>query len=267
MQIAIFRDDAYPSLYQWDMLKRKLPDIIKKPMNSINSIENWTIVIGPIIDESIKFLTKSDGTKLYIKDISYTLLMALPFYKNEYKNIESELLEKCSDLIKNGLNETGISINSIIIHLPEYISMDNYAVWCENFFRATPNASISYISLIQPVYFSDSDKDENYLSIQYRIIPRPNKPEFAHELHGEFPVGKTNIGSVKFILNAGFEISKYFYVRQSGHVFADYGDITNGGKMYMRFKNGIITDAVGEFRGEEILFSANFPPATKLVML
>ena len=38
------------------MLKRKLPDIIKKPMNSINSIENWTIVIGPIIDESIKFL-------------------------------------------------------------------------------------------------------------------------------------------------------------------------------------------------------------------
>jgi len=225
LQIFIFRDD-YPTPEQWETLKGRLPEIIKFHCHPINSMEEWTIVIYPLTDDSVRIHACVEQAKLYERRNSYSLFMSIPFYKNENRNIESKLKSACIDLIENGFIETNNSMNSLIIHLPEYVAIDNYINWCKTFFIDNPEAPISYVMLIQPVYLSDLEKDESFLSLIDNIIPRCNKSTFANKLHLEFPIGKPTTDRFKEILNTGFELPMHHYRRQSGNIFAYYGDVT-----------------------------------------
>ena len=266
IHMSIIREVSYPSRQEWDSLKRLVLKLIRPAIFGNYSFEGWNIAMRSITDEHIRVHTGLEHATVYARKASYTLFMALPFYKNENKNIESNLKQACLDLIDKGFVESNISTNCLFIHLPEYVSLDDYMKWCSSFFCDNPAAPISYITLFQPVYATDPDKDESFLAFNHVEISRPNRIEAKNKLNIELPVGKST-NRVRHLIGPDFEIPKHHYIMQSGHIHIDCGDLTHGGKMKMRFDQGIITDAVGTLNKEEFQVSANFPPTTKLVLL
>lgn len=266
IQMSIIREVNYPSQQEWDALKREVSRRIWQATFGSYPFGGWNITIRALTDEHVRAHTGLDCATVYAKEASYTLFMALPFYKNEDKNIESNLKEACLDLINKGSIESNISKNCLFIHLPEYVSLDDYMDWCNRFFCDNPTAPISYITLFQPVYVTDPDKDESFLAFNHIEISRQNRIEPRNKLEIEMPVGRS-ANKIRHLIGPDFEIPKHHYIMQSGHIHIDCGDITHGGKMKMRFDHGIITDAVATLNGEEFSVSCNFPPTTKLVLL
>ena len=266
-QIIIFRMHNYPSPQEWASLIRNLVKLIKSQKYYLHYLaDGWDISILPLTDDQIKKLVGLESASIYRRSISYTLFIAVPFYKNEDKNIESNLMDACSDLINNGSIESDILKNSLFIHLPEYISIDNYKDYCQDFYLTNPDAPISYITLLQPAYTTDPIKDESFLAINHAVIERPNKLEPINKLNVEFPLG-TIVSEIKILFNMNFEIPDHHYTMQSGHIYVDYGDMTHGGKMKVKSIHGIIIDAIGEINKEKIIMSKNSPPNLRLILL
>jgi hypothetical protein len=267
IQIIIFRKDNYPSPQEWASLIRTLKILIRSNNYYMHYLVNgWDISITPLTNDQMKKLTGLDTASLYESKSSSTLFIALPFYKNENKNIESKLIDACSDLIDNGSIESNESKNSLFIHLPEYVSLEDYVDWCKEFFLKNPHAPISYITLLQPAYATDPEKDESFLATNYAVIERPNKPKPINKLKIELPIGKP-ANKITISFNIGFEIPKHHYTMQSGHIYVDYGDITRGGKMKVRYINGIIIHAIAEINREKIFLSKNYPSTLRLALL
>lgn len=266
IQMSIIRDVNYPNQREWDELKRFVLKLVRRAIFGNHAFKEWNIAMMPLTDEHIREHTGLDRATVYARKASYTLFMALPFYKNENKNIESNLKEACLDLINKGSVETNISKNCLFIHLPEYVSLNDYMDWCSHFFCDNPTAPISYITLFQPVYVTDPDRDETFLAFNHAEISRPNRIGSTNKLNIEIPLGKPS-NSVRHLIGPNFEIPKHHYTMQSGQVHIDCGDLTHGGKMKIRFDYGIVTDAVGTFNGEELSVSGTFPPTTRLVLL
>ena len=168
VRINIIRTGQFPTMQEWDSLKRHLSNFLKSARFSASSINGWDIITKPLTYDSIKNRVGLDDAKLFSNEVSYTLFMAAPFYKNEDKNIESKLNEACTDLINKGAMESDNSKNWLFIHLPEYVCMGDYVEWCNRFFCRNPTAPITNISLIQPVYVTNPDKDESFLAINYK---------------------------------------------------------------------------------------------------
>ncbi len=266
IQMIIIRKSQFPSKQEWDQLKRIVLKLVKHQIFSNWSIDGWYIAIRPLTYDQIKARIGLDQATLYSKKASYVLFMALPFYKNEDKNIESNLNAACSDLIEKGAIESNKSMNSLFIHLPEYVSLNDYATWCERFYINNPTAPISYITLFQPAYATDIDKDESFLAFNCKVISRPNRPESTNKLLIEIPIGKI-ANEFKHLFGQDSEIPKHHYIKQSGHIHIDCGDLTHGGMMKTRFDYGILTDAIGELNGEQFWIAGNFPPTTRLILL
>lgn len=251
---------------EWDYLKRILLKLLRSTSFLSFSINGWDIIIRSLTYDLIKDRVGLDDAKLYSNEISYTLFMASPFYKNEDKNIESKLDKACKDLINKGAMESDNLKNWLFIHLPEYVFMDDYVEWCNRFFRKKPTAPITNITLIQPVYVTDPDKDKNFLAINHKEINKETKEAITTRLQIEFPIG-IPVNSIKRFLGQNFEIPKQHYMMQSGHIHLDCGDMTHGGKMKTRFDYGIKTDAIAELKGEKFWIAGIFPPTTKLILL
>ncbi len=268
VQIVIFRKNDYPSPQEWDSLIRILLELIKSGTYFKHYLINgWDISITPLTDDQIKTVTGLETASLYEGKNSYTLFIAVPFYKNENKNIESNLKLACSDLIENGSIESNDLQNSLFIHLPEYVSLEGYIDWCKDFFLKNPNAPISYITLLQPAYATDpEDEDKSFLAINNEVIERPNNSKPINKLKIELPIGKTT-NKITTSFNTGFEIPKHHYSMQSGHIYADYGDITQGGEMKVKSIHGIMIDAIAELWREEFLLSINSPSTLRLALL
>lgn len=267
IQIVVIRKSSYPSLSDWAELMRNLPKLIKDQSNIHCLVCGWEIYIRRITDELIKEYTKSKESKLYSGEKSYTLFITSPFYKNEGKNIESKLKEACLSLIKKGVIETDKSRNWLFIHLPEYVSIENYIDWCNRFFNDNPSAPISGIFLFQPVYVTDPDKDVSFLAIHHEIIARPMCPTLDEKLALRIPIGIPIEAKANSVFYTGIDIPKYHYMKQSGHIHIHFGDFSNGGKLHLRFEHGIMIHGIHGFNGDEIILKANFPPTTRLTLL
>ncbi len=202
IQIAIIRKASYPSLSDWAELMIELPKLIKDQNDVYCLVSGWEIKIRHVTDDLIKEYTKSRESKIYTKEKSYTLFITSPFYKNEDRNIEYKLKEACLSLIKKGAIETDNSRNWLFIHLPEYVSIENYVDWSNRFFNNNPAAPISDIVLFQPIYVTDPDKDVSFLAIHHRVITRPAGPILTEKLALEIPIGMP-------IVNGDLEMPNY----------------------------------------------------------
>jgi hypothetical protein len=263
-QIMITRKGNYPSPQEWAALKRSVFMHVKEKNYCRYPIDGWEILMRPLTYDLIKERIGLDQATLYAKEASYTFFMALPFYKNEIRNITSKLDDACLDLIKKGGKESSTSKNILFIHLPQYISLDFYSEWCGRFFSHNPEAPIAFIALAQPVYAMDNN--EHFLAIDHRVISRPNRLDTCN-LEIEIPLLKP-VNEVKYLLDGDVEIPRHYYMMQSGNIQVDYGDFTHGAKTKLMFYNGIRFSAIiADPYGEKIEFSGNFPPTTNLVLL
>ena len=263
-QIMITRKSNYPSSQEWAALKRSISMHIKERNYCRYSINDWNISMSPLTYDLIKEQIGLDQATIYAKEASYTFFMALPFYKNEIRNITSKLNDACLDLVKKGSQESSTSKNSLFIHLPRYLSIDFYSEWCSQFFSSNPEAPIAFIALVQPEYAMDDN--EHFLAINHRIISRPNRLD-TYNLEIEIPLFKP-VNEVKYLLDGDVEIPRNYYLMQSGNIHVDYGDFTHGAKTKMMFYNGIRFSAIiADAYGEKIEFSGRYPPTTNLVLL
>ena len=270
IQIIIYRRDDYPSLQAWGSLIRALKMLIESKNNYIHClIEGWDISIIPLADKQIQKLMDLDTASLYEKENSYTLFISSPFYKNENRNIEFNLNRACSDLIENGSLESNDLQNSLYIHLPEYVSLEDYIDWCTDYFLKNPNAPISFITLFQPTYVTEDENDANScLAMNHATIMRPNNSKRIHKLTIELPVGRI-ANKITNSFNNFFETPKHHYRMQSGRIYAYYGDLSQGGKMKARFIHGIKIDAIAKIGidRKDAIFAINSPPTTQLTLL
>lgn len=220
-----------------------------------------------ITDDLIKDYTGFNESRIYTKEKSYILFITCPFYKNEDKNIQDKLEEACLTLTKNGIVETDRSHSWLFIHLPDYVSFDNYIDWCNRFFDNNPSAPISDIVLFQPIYVNDPKKDQSFLAIHNKIIRKPLSPTLIDKLIFGIPVGIPIEFKDNSIFFTGIDAPRHHYMKQSGMIYIYFGDFSEGGKLNVRFENGITIYGVHGFRGDEIILKANFPPSPKLALL
>lgn len=267
IQVMIIRRAGYPSLSDWAELMRKLPYLVKDPNNLHCPVCGWDVKTRHITEDLIKDYTGSSKAKIYTKEKSYTLFVTSPFYKNEDQNMRDKLEEACLSLTKKGAIETDKSRNWLFIHLPEYVPYDNYVDWCNRFFNDNPTAPISDIVLFQPIYATDPKKDVSFLAIRQKVITRPTGLALTDKLKLEIPVGIPIDAKSNSIFNEDIDILKHHYMKQSGQIYIDFGDLSKGGKFDLRFEHGIIIYGVHGFRGDELIFKPNFPPTTKLALL
>lgn len=269
-QVIIFRRDDYPSPQEWGSLIRELKMLIESKTNYIHLLINgWDISIIPLADKQIQKMMDLDNASLYKERNSYTLFISSPFYKNENRNIESNLKRACSDLIENGSLESNKLQNSLYIHLPEYVSFEDYINWCADYFSKNPNAPISFITLFQPAYVTGDENDANsFLAINQATITRPDDPKHIHKLTIELPVGQI-ANKITHSFNNFFETPKHHYRMQSGRIYAYFGDLSRGGKMKAKFVHGIKIDAIAKIGidRKESIFSMNSPPTSQLTLL
>lgn len=125
-QIMITKKSNYPSSQEWAALKRTIFMHIKERNYCRYSINDWNILMSPLTYDLISEQIGLDKATIYAKEASYTFFMALPFYKNEIRNIASKLNDACLDLVEKGSQESSTSKNILFIHLPRYLSIDFY---------------------------------------------------------------------------------------------------------------------------------------------
>jgi hypothetical protein len=262
LQVIIY-SDQYPSKMDWDNLARELPKALVYRGN-IN-INGWHIVLIPLNPAEKRF---------YEKRRSYTLFITAQYYSREESRIYKSLEKACSDIEKNGRNETDKEINILCIHLPPYVNLYNYAIWCKNYLTNDSRTKISGMRLIQPALAVDPTRDKSFLAFSYKDVFRSDrlKEWFNREerkLYGEFAVGVPSTESLNHVFNpTDFMIPKKHYLYQSGHIYY-LAEKSNNGNIIgeSRFDYGIHTHIVVNLFKQDTIWSGKFPPTDELLIL
>jgi len=264
MQIFI-SNDVYPSTRDWDNLKRWLPKILKFPIDAKNNVDRWRISLIPLIPA---------GKKFYPNRASYTFFITVHFHHREESRLNKSLIKACLDIEENGDKETDKIINMLCIHIPAYVSLENYANWCRNYLRAIPESQISGMRLIQPVLAVDTSRDKSFLAFSYRDIIKPERLKNwfkanNRRLNGEFVVGVPTTKPIDIIFNpSGYDLARRHYIYQSGNIYYLYDELTDGSmKGNVRFDYGVHTHAVMRLFREDTIWSGKFPPNDELLIL
>jgi hypothetical protein len=212
--------------------------------------------------------------KFYSQKASYTIHITTQFYHNEESRIYKSLKKACSDIEAKGIKETDKIMNILCIHIPAYVCIEDYIIWCENYLKNNPSTQISGMRLIQPALAVDPQKDKSYLAFSYRDVFRPEKlkswfGERNRKLNGEFVVGVPSTEPLNIIFNPeGHNIPRKHYMYQSGHIYHFY-EKSNEGSLTAepRFDYGINTHAVIHLFKQDTIWSGKFPPTNELLIL
>ena len=260
------RYNMHPSQYEWDMLKNKLPNILKEPSHRKSSIMgNWLILLSPF---------SMAESRLYAQELSYTLFITVPFHRNEQMRLFSKLNDACADINQKGEPERKNSANILYAHIPYYVLLEDYYEWCVKYLKENPNSPISSIRLIQPAYASDSKDSTYHLFFLYKDIIKHNEYNNIFTLNGKrlincFPTGATAGKPYEVVFGkTNNKLPKKHYWYQSGNIYL-FDEVSSGCKIKhnLKFEYGIHTHSVIRINGEDAILSCNFPPTYELMLL
>lgn len=286
-QIILDFPDIFPEKREWELLENRIDQIFNEQRNAT---EPFT-ALAETIDPSIP-LEPGNSRAIFVLIINpfrhntevfhpvfntYTLMISAKFHKNEHLNIFSKLNDACSNLSKHAAIETTEIINSLIIHIPDTISLKQCTDWLNQYFDEFPDKPISFVILYQVSVADDLTTKTSSINHCVNIYTRKGK-----KIEGNYkfciPVGSVSHISSDIFIVAEFPDgtkeripieSKYYYQRGEHYMKM----LSDGKGSYhgniKRIGNGVHTNMVIEFPGQKqsAVLKGKFPPSDELFIL
>lgn len=286
-QIILDFPDIFPEKREWELLEKEIDRIFKEQRNAT---EPFTALVEPIDPNTP--LAPGNSRAIFILIInpfrhnidefhpafnSYTLLISAQYHKNEHLNIYSKLNDACSNLSKYAAIETNDIINSLIIHIPDTISLKQCTDWLDQYFNDFPDKPISFVVLYQVSVADDLTAKTSSINHCANIYTRKGK-----KIEGSYkfciPVGSVSNNSSGLQIIAEFPNgdrkiipieNKYTYQRGEHYIKMRpdgkggyYGNIN-------RLSHGVHTNVVMEFpcQKQSAVIKGKFPPSDELLIL
>ncbi|MEM6816208.1 MAG: hypothetical protein AAF600_17765 [Bacteroidota bacterium] len=287
VQILLDFPDSYPNDRDWKMLEDRLDGIFKSQRTAD---EPFTALVEPL-DPKVE-LSRENNRKIFIITVypfkvkekefhekfhSYTLMISARYHKNEHQNLYSKMDNACSNLAKHSASEDEHVTNSLLLHLPETISLDQCTKWLDDYFEEFPNKPISIVFLYQPTV---------------AVILETNQTAINHCFKFYLRKGKKINGNYKFCIPVGLisnESTKMLYIAefpngQKQTIPLEDRYIYQHGEHYMKMKpdgkgrfqgnikklgSGVHTSVVLEIPGqkETAIIHGRFAPSDELLIL
>ncbi|MPM30960.1 hypothetical protein SDC9_77513 [bioreactor metagenome] len=286
-QIILDFPDIFPEKREWELLEKDIDTIFKEQRNAAKP---FTALAEPI--DSNMPLAPGNSRAIFVLIINpfrhntevfhpafntYTLMISAKFHKNEHLNIYSKLNDACSNLSKYAATETAEIINSLIIHIPDTISLKQCTDWLDQYFDEFPDKPISFVILYQVSVADDITAKTSSINHCANIYTREGK-----KIEGNYkfciPVGSVSHISSDMLIVAEFPDgtketipieSKYYYQRGEHYIKM----LPDGNRGYhgniKRIGNGVHTNVVIEFPGQKqsAVIKGKFSPSDELLIL
>ena len=287
VQILLDFPDKYPDERDWKMLEERLDDIFK---NQRNQDEPFTALVEP---KNPAFeLSKENNRQIFIIIIypfklpseefhesfySYTLMISAKYHDNEHLNLFSKMNEACSNLLKHSASENEIVTNSLLLHLPETISLDQCITWLDNYFEEFSGKEISFVFLYQTTVATDLKTNFDGINHSFKIYIKKGR-----QLNGNFkfevPVGIISDKSTTPIYIAEHPNGKRETIPLEDRYIYQHGEhylkmVPNGKGGYdgniRKIGSGVHTNLVMQFPGqnEKTVIKGKFAPTDELLIL
>ncbi|MCY1660111.1 hypothetical protein [Chryseobacterium sp. SL1] len=287
VQVLLDFPSQYPTEKDWKMLEDRIDEIFKikrndkdpfsalvepvedkKESSTGNSRVVFFLIIAPIVFQK---------EILHEKFQSYTVLISAAFHQNEYKNLFSKIDDACANLLKHSAIEDENTINSLLLHLPNTVSLDKCEQWLNDYFEEFPHKQITFLVLYQPVVAEMINTNESVIQHSCKFYIKKEKT-----IKGGYkfciPVGTVSDRSVDLYYIAELPdgtkkkiILSDKYTYQHGEHYVKLQPDGKGG-FYGNIKklgNGVYTSIVLELPGQKnsAVIKGRFAPSDELLIL
>lgn len=258
LQAIIGKFKTYPTETEWE----ELDVIIEKIMSDIKT-ERFELGIS-YKDWNIGFLNmpeEVENHKLSNKFNSYTILIHVPYHKNEERNLLSNIQDAISNLKNSNIKEDKNSINALFIHIPTTASIIQCWDWISEYYKQISENPITRLILYQPSINFDFKTKTTYLQYCMRVTDNADRfdPWFDNDIRNNpefwFETGIFNPKPfvLKIIFDGQAHSFKNIYSYQTGNIFlepkelgkgkslARFGKHSSGIHIHTVFKGKIIT--------------------------
>lgn len=287
VQVILDFPDKYPNERDWKMLEDRIDEIFK---NKRNDKDPFSALVEPVDykkefskdNSRIIFILiiapiTSQGEQLHEKFQSYTVLISAAYHENEYRNLFSKMDDACANLLKHSAVEDENTINSLLLHLPDTVSLDKCEQWLNDYFEEFPHKQITFVILYQPMVAENLDTDQTVIQHSYRLYIRKGKM-----VKGGYkfciPVGTISDRSADMCyiveLPDGTKEKIVFsdkYIYQHGEHYVKLQPNGKGGFFgnIKRLGNGVYTSIVLEMPGQKnsAVIKGRFAPSDELLIL
>jgi hypothetical protein len=220
---------------------------------------------------------KTELHKFHPQYTSYTFIATAAYHRNEYKNLFSKLEDACANLSKYSATESDQVVNTLLIHLPDSVTVAKVKEWLQDYFALFPHKPISAVLLYQPVISQDLAKNESALTHVFSVFSKP---------------GAVRIGNLRMAVPAGLFSETSIEKKLVAQVNGDHQEVIGlvdkyvyqRGNHYMR----MLPDGQGGFYGniqymasgvhahmviqlpddpDSIAIAGKFPPSDELLIL
>jgi len=261
LQILISKKNNYPSSKDWNDFDEIVGAILLKLDNNETDfggiVDSWLIGCHRLPD-------KIEEHKLSNKVSSFTLLIHIPYHKNERNNLLSKIHDAISNLENANVKENKNEINSLFIHIPTTASIKQCDEWILDYFKQIGRNPISNIILYQPSINFDFKSKRTYLQHCLHIIQNGgsydlwyendarNRPEFWFETgvfiqkpfqHLVVIGGNTYDMSNTYSYQTG-DIFVEPKELDKNKLFARFGKYAGGIRIHTSYKSKIITTPI-----------------------
>ncbi len=276
VHLLISTERNYPEDKDWHDLFSHISSILdsfianKSPIFVINDF--WIVGFANINNSPEHF--HSDYN-------SYSLIIAVPFYANEEKNLFDKLDEACYNLVEHSKIETDKIINVVEIHLPVSASIIKCKEWVESYFSQYPTKPITGVILYQPACTNNLNEGTNFINHCFQFILRNDKIKNwlnTDIIKVEIPVGRISNEPHQDLLvledpdgiRHQFPLTgKYSFQKGEYYTKMIKDEKGNLGGNIKRISSGIFTYPVIEpFPGQgSVVIGGHFPPNDELLIL
>lgn len=286
-QVVIDFPSQFPTEKDWKMLDDKIDGIFKLKRNDTDPFS----AVVELLDNKKEFTADNSRIIFYLfiapitfkkellheKYQSYTVLISAAYHHNEYKNLFSKMDEACSNLLKHSAVESENTINSLLLHLPDTVSLNICEKWLNDYFEEFPHKQITFVILYQPTVAEKLNTDETVIQHSCKIYVK-NKKTIKGGYKFSIPVGIISEESTDLCFIAEFPDGKKEkvvltdkYTYQHGEHFMKLQPDGKGG-FYGNIKklgNGVYTSLVIEMPGHKnsAVIKGRFPPSDELLIL
>lgn len=286
-QVVIDFPSQFPTENDWKMLEDKMDEIFKIKRNDKDP---FSAMVEPV-DNKIKLSSDNGRVIFYLfiapilvkkemihdKYRTYTLLVTAPYHQNEYKNLFSKIDLACANLLKHSASETDNVINSILLHVPNTVSVKTCEQWLSEYFEQFPNKQITFVILYQSNVVEIEETNSSAIQHTCKIYIKNNK-NIKGGYKFSLPVGICSNESTdlyfiadtpdgkkeKFVLKDkySYQHGEYFMKLQPDGLGGFQGDLKKIG-------NGVYTNLVIEMPGQKgsLVVKGRFPPSDELLIL
>lgn len=287
VQILLDFPDKYPDERDWKMLEERLDDIFK---NQRNQEEPFTALVEP--RNPALELSRENNRHIFIIIIypfkfpkeefhenfqSYTLMISAKYHENEHLNLFSKMNDACSNLLKHSANESETVTNTLLLHLPETISLDECVTWLDDYFEEFPEKQISYVFLYQATVATDLKTNYSGINHSCRIYVKKGR-QLKGNFKFEIPIGIVSNKSTTPIYIAEHPDGKKETVPLENRYIFQHGEhymkmVPDGKGGYKgnirRLGSGVHVNLVVQLPGQKktAVMKGKFPPTDELLIL